>query len=319
METTQATPKSRALAAMDAVEIKVTIRPDQELRAERAMEVNEDTAEARVLYFYDTLDLRLFNAGVALRARLVKGDADDSTVTFRPVKAARISRDWKQLEGFKLEADCVGDRVVCSASLTAVQQRGEIDDVAKGKRSIGKLFSKDQERLLREFYKGPVYFGRLHVMGPIRVLRWKLRHKNFPHELTLEKWRLPNGEDLLEVSMKVPPKKAPQAQKEFDKHLREFRSRPQRRPGDEDPHCLGVVRQDAKGSPIVTLVRAARRVAASYEEFLNGQDRSPMGVAYVRHPFRACREPGRGVEAGRCPGERRAVLPRWAWCQRESP
>jgi len=46
METTAApnTPNSRALAMMDAVEIKVTIRPDQELRAERAMEVNEDTA-----------------------------------------------------------------------------------------------------------------------------------------------------------------------------------------------------------------------------------------------------------------------------------
>ena len=224
METTAApnTPKSRALAAMDAVEIKVTIRPDQELRAERAMEVNEDTAEVRVLYFYDTPDHHLFNAGVALRARLVKGDADDSTVKFRPVEAARISRDWEQLEGFKLEADCVGDRVVCSASLSALQQRGEIDDVTKGKRSIDKLFSKDQERFLNEFYKGPVDFGRLRVMGPIRVLRWKLRHKNFPHELTLEEWRLPNGEDLVEVSIKVPPKKAPQAQKEFDKHLREF-------------------------------------------------------------------------------------------------
>ena len=224
MDTTAApnTPKSRALAAMDAVEIKVTIRPDQELRAERAMEVNEDTAEVRVLYFYDTPDLRLFNAGVALRTRLVKGDADDSTVKFRPVKAARISRDWEQLEGFKLEADCVGDRVVCSASLSAIQQRGEIQDVAKGKRSIDKLFSKDQERFLSEFYKGPLDFGRLRVMGPIRVLRWKLRHKNFPHELTLEEWRLPNGEDLVEVSIKVPPKKAPQAQKKFDKRLREF-------------------------------------------------------------------------------------------------
>ena len=224
METTAAsnTPKSRALAAMDAVEIKVTIRPDQELLAERAMEVNEDTAEVRVLYFYDTPDLHLFDAGVALRARLVKGDADDSTVKFRPVEAARISRDWKQLEGFKLEADCVGDRVVCSASLSAVQQRGEIDDVAKGKRSIDKLFSKDQERFLSEFYKGPVDFGRLRVMGPIRVLRWKLRHKNFPHELTLEEWRLPNGDDLVEVSIKVLPKKAPQAQTEFDQHLREF-------------------------------------------------------------------------------------------------
>ena len=69
----------------------------------------------------------------------------------------------------------------CSASLSVVQQRGEIeiDDVAKGKRSIDKLFSKDQERFLSEFYKGPVDFRRLRVMGPIRVLRWKLRQNPF--------------------------------------------------------------------------------------------------------------------------------------------
>ena len=65
---------------MEAVKIKVTIRPDEELCAKRAMEVKEDTAEVRVLYFYDTPDIRLFNPGVALRASLVKGDADDSTV-----------------------------------------------------------------------------------------------------------------------------------------------------------------------------------------------------------------------------------------------
>jgi len=220
-----ATPKSSersALKGMDAVEIKVTIRPDQELRAERAMEVNEDTAEVRVVYFYDTPNLDLFNAGVALRARLVKGDADNSTVKFRPAEAARISQDWRRLEGFKLEADCVGDRVVCSASLTAIQQKNEIDDVAKGRRTIDKLFSKDQERFLSEFYKGPVDFGRLRVMGPIRVLRWKLRHTKFPHELTVEEWRLPNGEDLVEVSIKAPPDKAPKAQKEFVKHLSEL-------------------------------------------------------------------------------------------------
>jgi inorganic triphosphatase YgiF len=59
---------------LDAVEIKVTIRPDQELRAERAMQVNEDTAAVRLTYFFDTPDLDLFKASVALRARLVKGD-----------------------------------------------------------------------------------------------------------------------------------------------------------------------------------------------------------------------------------------------------
>jgi hypothetical protein len=209
-----------AMAAMEAVEIKCTIRPDQELLAERAMKVDEDTADVRLVYFYDTPDLDLFKTGVVLRARLVKGDADDSTVKFRPVEPAAIPRDWQRLKGFKLEADWVGDHIVCSASLTDMQVRDEIDEVAKGKRAIGKLFSRDQERFLSEFNKDTVEFGKLRVMGPIRVLRWKPKHETFPHELTIEEWRLPSGEDLVEVSIKAPPNKAPQARKEFDTHLR---------------------------------------------------------------------------------------------------
>jgi hypothetical protein len=210
------------MVAIDAVETKVTIRPDQELRAERAMKVNEDTAEVRVIYFYDTPQLALFDTGIALRARLVKGDDDDSTVKFRPVEAAKISEEWKQLKGFKLEADCVGDRVVCSASLTVIQKRNEIDEVAKGERPIAKLFSKDQERFLSEFYKSRIDFETLHVLGPIRVLRWKLTQKGFPHELTLEEWRLPDGDDLVEVSIKTSPKEALQARKDFESHLRKL-------------------------------------------------------------------------------------------------
>jgi len=110
--------------------------------------------------------------------------------------------------------------VVSSASLTVLQKRDEIDEVAKGKRTIEKLFSKEQERFLAEFYTGSVDFGKLRVLGPIRVLRWKLTQKGFPHELTLEEWRLPDGEDLVEASIKTSPGDAPQARKDFDKHLR---------------------------------------------------------------------------------------------------
>ena len=214
--------RSRAKTLLDAVEIKVTVKPDQELQALRALELNEDSAEVRILYFFDTVHLDLFNSGVALRARLVKGDEDDSTVKFRPVKPEKISNEWKKLNGFKLEADCVGPRVVCSASHTVPQHRGEIDDVAKGKREIRSLFSKDQERFLIEFYKGSVNYNDVRVLGPIRVLRWKLKHKGFPYELTAEEWRLPDGEDLVEASIKVPPGKAQSAQKEFEKHLRKI-------------------------------------------------------------------------------------------------
>jgi hypothetical protein len=216
---TTATSSASAFGWVDAVEIKVTIPPDRELRAERTMQVNEDSADIRLIYFYDTPELDLFDAGVALRARLVKGDDDDSTVKFRPVDKAKISKEWQRLEGFKMEADWVGDRIVCSASLTGVQERDEIADVANGKRAIDKLFSKDQERFLRHFYKGPVDFAMLRVMGPIRVLRWKLTHEAFAHRLTIEEWRLPNGDDLVELSIKVPPSTAHQAQRVFEDFL----------------------------------------------------------------------------------------------------
>jgi hypothetical protein len=206
---------------MDAVEIKVTIRPDQELRAERTMQVDEDTAEVRLIYFHDTPDLDLFNAGIALRARLVKGDADDATVKFRSEEVPRVAPHWMREKGLKLEADWVGDRAVFSVSLTNEQPRDKITEVAKGERSIDKLFSRNQQRFWREFYSGPIDFGDLCVMGPIRVLRWKLKHKGFPHELTVEEWRLPDGDDLVEVSIKVPPHEARQAREEFNKHLRD--------------------------------------------------------------------------------------------------
>jgi hypothetical protein len=204
---------------MDAVEIKVTIRPDQELRAERAMQVDEDTADVRVIYYFDTPDLDLFKAGIALRARLVKGDADDSTVKLRSEKVTSVPPEWRRVEGLKQEADWVGDRTVFSASLTRQQQRDEIGKVVAGKRAIEKLFAKDQERFLAAFCKNPIDFSQLCVMGPIRVLRWKLTHENFDHEMTVEEWRLPNGDDLVEVSIKASPDEAHDAREAFDDHL----------------------------------------------------------------------------------------------------
>jgi hypothetical protein len=219
--TSEGARRNPLMAGVAGVEIKVTLRPDEELRGIRALELNEDSAEIRVIYFYDTPDLILFNAGVLLRARLVKGENDDSTVKIRPVDPAKVPQDWTELPGFKLEVDSTGDRIVCSASLTKVQKRDEIAEVAKGSRPIHELYSSDQERFLSQFYPHPVDFGKLRVLGPIRVLRWTTKHKRFEHELTSEEWRLPDGEDLLEVSIKVQPDEAATARVVFETHLRD--------------------------------------------------------------------------------------------------
>jgi hypothetical protein len=40
--------------------------------------------------------------------------------------------------------------------------------------------------------------------------------------LTTDEWRLPDGEDLLEVSIKVEPDEAATARRAFESHLREL-------------------------------------------------------------------------------------------------
>ena len=221
----RSTPKTTAVKTskqrgIQAVEIKVTIRPDQELRGLRALKLDEDSAEVRVIYFYDTRKLDLFNAGVVLRTRLVKGDDDDATVKIRPVDPAKVADGWKKMKGFKVEADRTGTKVVCSASLTEIRKRDDIDQVADGKKTIDVLFSEKQQQFVGELSTKPIKFEQLKTLGPIRVLRWKSVHEGFPYELTSEEWRLPDGEDLLEVSIKVKPDESQKAMKAFDKHLR---------------------------------------------------------------------------------------------------
>ena len=221
-----AAPKREASSgsgsAIKAVEIKVTVRSDEELRALRAFKVDEDTAEVRIIYFYDTPKLTLFDGGVVLRSRLVKGDEDDTTVKIRPVIPSRVAPSWSRVSGFKIEADRTGRRVVKSASLTEQRRRSEIDAVAEGKRPVGELFSERQRGLIVDVSKCHVDFNELKPLGPIRVLCWETAHKGFPYKMTIEEWRLPDGEDLVEVSIKVKPDRESEAKKMFDQHLKEL-------------------------------------------------------------------------------------------------
>ncbi len=170
--------------AIRAVEVKVTARIEDEELALKFLKKSGEEPETRTIYFFDTPELTLFDAGLVLRARKVKGDTDDSTVKLRPVDPARIPIQWMETEGFEIEMDRVGDKEVVSAKLSMDQGQGEIDDAIAGGRPLRKLFSDDQERLISEFgpterrKSGPPDFcacaalpGLLATRGPVRLTR----------------------------------------------------------------------------------------------------------------------------------------------------
>jgi len=201
--------------AIQTVEVKITAQVHDEEKVRRALERSGEKPEDRKVFFFDTPDLALFDAGIVLRARQISGDTDDSTVKLRPVEPTELSEAWKKTSGFEVEIDGVGDKMICSAKLSTDQKRGEIEAVAAGDRQIRKLFTATQEKLLEEHGPAGVTWEDLTVLGPVDVHKWKIEPRGFDEEVTAEEWTLPDGSDLIELSIKVDPKHADAASTEF--------------------------------------------------------------------------------------------------------
>jgi hypothetical protein len=104
-------------SALTAVEIKLIARERDEDVVRVALDLVDRDPEHRDIYFFDTPALELFDAGLVLRARQIRDDADDSTVKIRPY--AIDDRRLVGIQGVELELDEIGDETVRSAKLSA--------------------------------------------------------------------------------------------------------------------------------------------------------------------------------------------------------
>lgn len=220
---------AKATAGTEAIEVKVTVVNRHEAMALRKFGLARNKGEQRRIFFYDTLKLNLFKKGVCLRAREMKGSACDSTVKIRPVEPQQLAGRWHGKDGFKVEADAVGADVIRSASFTIGQKRKEIGQVACGDRLIAKLFSGEQEDFLGEMAPFRIDFAKLVPLGPVAVTRWKFRNKGIPYELCAEEWRLPDGHDVIEISIKAKQPEAAAAQAALEGFLADLGIQPETR------------------------------------------------------------------------------------------
>jgi len=212
---------AKATSGTEAIEVKVTVIERDETVALRIFGLQRNKGERRRIFFYDTPTLSLYKKGVALRARET-GDGCESTVKIRPVEPKRVAGKWRKKNGFKVEADAVGVTVIRSASYTIGQKRKEIAEVASGDRPIAKLFSGEQEEFLREMAPCKIDFAKLVPLGPVAAMCWKVKHEGLPYELCAEEWRLPDGRDVIEISIKAKPAEAAAAQAALEGFLAEM-------------------------------------------------------------------------------------------------
>ena len=175
--------------------------------------LDEDLAEERAIWFYDTGDLALLDAGAILRARSVHHGDDDSTVKLRPLSSDQVDPAWFEDSGFKCELDASPVASTSSCSYTTEQDEDQIEEAADGERDLDTLFSSEQEDFLA--VHGPLFdWDQLTPFGPVDALVWKVESDLLPSALTAEHWDLPGGE-MLEVSIKVDASEADERMEEL--------------------------------------------------------------------------------------------------------
>ena len=188
-----------------SIEFKLTVPESAYRSTSTALDIDPLDSQIRQVFFFDTPGLDVNKAGVIVRARRVQGGDGDSTIKLRPVAPSDLPAEIRKSENLTIEVDAMRSGYVCSASLKGDVTAQHIRDVIDGKKKLHRLFSREQHDFFDTYVPGDLTIDDLSVLGPIFVLKLKLRPKTFSRKLVVEVWLYPDGSRVAELSTKCLP------------------------------------------------------------------------------------------------------------------
>jgi hypothetical protein len=208
------------LRGADTVELKVTLPENAHRTAIKALELDPLEAQIRQVFFFDTPDLTLNQAGVVARARRVAGRGGDTVVKLRPVVPDELPEDLRQSGSVGVEVDAMPGGFVCSASMKGKATNDAVRGAVAGERPLRKLFSKEQRAFFSANAPDGVDMDTLTVLGPTFVLKETIRPAGFDgRRMVAEMWLIPDGSRVFELSTKCMPSEAFQVAMEARAYL----------------------------------------------------------------------------------------------------
>jgi hypothetical protein len=189
----------------DSVELKLTVPDEHHGSTVAGLGMDPLEAQIRQVFFFDTPDLALNREGIVVRARRVQGRGDDSVVKLRPVVPDELPDRLRRSPGMVVEVDAMPGGWVCSGSLKGTLGATDVNRVARGQRSVRKLFSKEQRAFYAAHAPEGLALDDLAILGPIFVLKLNFRPEGYGRKLVAEMWLYPDGSRILELSTKCPP------------------------------------------------------------------------------------------------------------------
>jgi hypothetical protein len=195
----------RLIGDADSVELKLTVPDEDRQSAAAALGVDPLDARIRQVFFFDTPDLLLDQAGVVVRARRTQGAPDDTVVKLRPVVPTELPAELRALKEFVVEVDAMPGKFVCSASFKGRAKNGGVMDAVSGRAPLRKLFSKRQRAFFHEHAPAGIALDDLAVLGPVVAFKLKLLPAALNRKLAVEMWMYPDGSRIIELSTKCAP------------------------------------------------------------------------------------------------------------------
>jgi hypothetical protein len=189
----------------DSVELKLTVPESHQRSTVDALGMDPIDAQIRQVFFFDTPDLALNQAGVVVRARRVQRKGDDSVVKLRPVVPDDLPAKLRRSRAFGVEVDAMPGGFVCSGSLKHVLGAGQVKEALAGARPLRKLFSKEQRAFFSTHAPDGIELDDLSVLGPIFVLKLKFSPEGYDGKMVAEMWLYPDDSRILELSTKCLP------------------------------------------------------------------------------------------------------------------
>lgn len=189
----------------DSVELKLTVPASEYRSAAKALAIDPLEAQIRQVYFLDTPDLSLNEAGMVVRARRIQGRDSDSTVKLRPLVPSDVEPSVRHSPQFSIEVDAMPGGYVCSGSMKNVLAPTAVLRSVNGDQPLRKLFSKEQRAFFTAHAPNGLTIDDLSILGPILVLKLKLKPQDFGRRLVVELWTYPDGSRVVELSTKTNP------------------------------------------------------------------------------------------------------------------
>ncbi len=189
----------------DSVEIKVSVQDDDHASASLALGLDPIEAEIRQIYFFDTPDLALNAAGIAVRARRIQGGEADTVIKRRPVVPSEIPKDFRRSDSMKVEVDLMPGSYVVSGSMKGKTDPSDVKSAVAGELGIKELFSQEQKEYFKFYRPDGVKLNDLVPLGPILTLKLKQPVEELGRKLVAEAWFYPDNTRILELSTKCMP------------------------------------------------------------------------------------------------------------------